>query len=333
MILYIIKLGLYDRGSMALKQKTYAAIDLGTNNCRLSVAINDKDGCGEYKIIERYSSQIKLGEGLDASGYLSEQAINRAIEALLVCKQRFEKYHIYKARYVATEACRIAKNSAYFLNRVYKETSIKLEIVSKEEEAKLAVLACRDMIIKSEQPILLFDIGGGSSQLCFIKYPYQATIDYIMGLEIGVVNMVERFNHIKNSFERFNLIKSYVVNQIKHMMINQATRDFLYNISYDMIGTSGTATTLGALYLNLDYYDRKKTDGLWMKQSEVKKIIDTIISYDSSIIAKNPCIGQERADLVLAGCGILSAIMDLWPGQKLRAADRGLREGIILQLI
>lgn len=318
---------------MALKQKTYAAIDLGTNNCRLSVAVKNKNSADGYKIIERYSSQVRLGAGLDASGYLSEQAINRAISALYICKQHLTKYYIYKARYIATEACRVARNSEYFLDRVYRQTSIKLEIVSKEEEAKLAVLACRDMIRKSEQSILLFDIGGGSSQLCFIKHPYQETIDYIMGLEIGVVNMVEKFIAIKNSFDRFNLIKSYVIKQIKYFMANQKIRDFLWDINYNLVGTSGTATTLAALYLNLDYYDRKKTDGLWMKQSDVKKIIDTIISYDSNIIAKNPCIGHERADLVLAGCGILSAIMDLWPGEKLRAADRGLREGIILQLI
>lgn len=320
---------------MVTKQNIYAALDLGTNNCRLSVAIKDVNFLHKYKIIERYATQVRLGEGLDESGYLSEEAINRAIAALLICKEYLEKYNIYKERYIATEACRVAKNNTYFIEQVYFRTGIELNIINKEEEAKLAVLACSDIIKNFFQPVLLFDIGGGSSQLAFINEPnqhYGNVIDHIIGLDLGVVNMRERFKAVLNNKDYFNIIKKYAKDAIKDIIVKQ-NLSHLLNTNYQIIGTSGTATTLAAIYLNLASYDRKKTDGLWILQNDLKMIINKIIESDDKDIANIPCIGEERADLVIAGCAIFSAILELWSSQKLKVADRGLRDGILLQLI
>lgn len=319
---------------MVTRQKTYAALDLGTNNCRLSMAIKNNASYKNFKIIFRYATQIRLGENLNSLGYLNDNAINKAINALLICKDYLIKYNVFKGRYVATEACRIAKNNTYFLEQVYKKTGIALEIISKEEEAKLASLACIDFIKKISKPVLIFDIGGGSTQLSFIKdFQYSTNfVDDIVGLDVGVINMWERFNHVQDHKNYFDFIKSYVKTKIKNTIIEKKL-EHLLNVEYQLIGTSGTATTLAAIYLNLSSYDRRKTDGLWIQQTGVATIIEKLIATDKQTMSNNPCIGAERSDLLLAGCAILSAIMDIWCSEKIKIADRGLREGILFQLI
>lgn len=315
---------------MESEQKIYAALDLGTNNCRLSIAVEDKNIKTRYKIIDSYTKQVRLGEGLFLTNYLQIAAIERTLQALDICKKMLDKYDIYKARYVTTQACRKAKNKEDFLEKAYKSCSLRLEVISNIEEGYLAMLACKDIIALSPRPVLLFDIGGGSSQLCFINNPIKAAISSIIALDVGMLTIAEKFNHIPSPLDRFKLMVAYVIRKLKASKLDAAIEAPIY----DLVGTSGTATTLAMISLNLPYYDRSKIDGFSMKQAEVRKLIHNISNIDSDLMLKIPWLGGgTRIDLMLAGCAILKAIMHLWPGENLYVADRGLRNGIFYSYI
>lgn len=317
---------------MLTEPKIYAALDLGTNNCRLSIVASSNNN---YKILDRYSKNVRLGQGLDASGNLSNEAMDRAIHAIKVCKDKLDGYNIYKKRYVTTEACRIAQNTDVFLSKVYDATGLELEIIDYRTETELAVIACGDLMRTVKKPVILFDIGGGSLQLAIIKQPCTIAnnIDAILGLPLGVVTMLEKFNNVNNQVANFYEMKNYAKSLIYDTIDKYNLNKYLDIGDCYLFGTSGTATTLAGLYLNLPRYDRKKIDGLWLYRKDVLNVIDRLLSWDIVKRKASPCIGKGRADLVIAGCSILNAIMEIWSGDKVRVADRGLRDGILIQLM
>ncbi|MBX3576158.1 MAG: Ppx/GppA family phosphatase [Rhizobiaceae bacterium] len=326
-----------DRRTHRQELPVFAALDLGTNNCRLLVAIPGRPG--QFRVIDAFSRIVRLGEGLSASGRLSDAAMTRAVEALKVCGEKLRGRRIARARLIATEACRAASNGEEFLARVRAETGIELEIIDRETEARLAVSGCGSLVERDTSGVVLFDIGGGSSEVALIDLTGRRTprlANHIVSwtsLPVGVVSLAERFGGRDVSRETFGAM----VAEVRGLLEAFPGRDRLDHLkagaSFHLLGTSGTVTTLAGVHLGLDRYDRRRVDGLWMDRDSVDRMIGTLLSWDFAARVANPCIGADRADLVLAGCAILEGIRALWPSERLRVADRGLREGILSELM
>lgn len=318
-------------------QSGYAALDLGTNNCRLLVAVPTKPG--QFRVVDAYSRIVRLGEGLTHSGELSQMAMDRAVEALKICSQKLGHPNIRKARLVATEACRSAGNGAEFLRRVARETGLELEVVDRKTEAELAVAGCNSLVDHTTSGVVLFDIGGGSSEiaLCDLsKRTGPKLEEHIVAwtsLPIGVVSLAERFDGKNVTPEIYRNMVDWVVKLLDDFQESDRLDHLLGQNNFHLIGTSGTVTTLAGVLLGLKRYDRGRVDGLWMTDHEVDNTTKQLLALDYQARQANPCIGLERADLVLAGCAILDAIRLRWPAPRLRVADRGLREGILTGLM
>ena len=317
-------------------RQAYAAIDLGTNNCRLLIARPDE---ANFTVIDAFSRVVRLGEGLAQTGRLSEAAMDRAVGALKICSDKLRKRNVHLARSVATEACRRAQNGAEFIARVARETGILLDIISAEEEARLAVLGCHVLLEDGPGPAVIFDIGGGSTELVLIESGPDSglAVPRILDWESvpwGVVSLSETVGH--EQAEEAQRVARYA--EMKRLVRDSFARfasrlDSHRQPQLRLLGTSGTVTTLASLHLDLPQYDRQAVDGLIVPAAAMRDIslrLSTMAPHERRQLA---CIGNERADLVVAGCAILEAILDIWPADRLGVADRGIREGILRSLM
>ncbi|WP_235912027.1 Ppx/GppA phosphatase family protein [Mesorhizobium xinjiangense] len=318
-------------------EAAFAALDLGTNNCRLLVAVPTRPG--RFRVVDAFSRIVRLGEGLSTSGRLGEAAMDRALEALAVCADKLKARRIRRARLIATEACRSAENGQQFIERVREETGLVLEVIDRETEARLAVSGCGSLVETDTQGVVLFDIGGGSSEIALIDIAGRRAarlarhIVSWVSLPVGVVSLSERFGGRHVTSEIFGLMVDEVSAHLQTFEGRERLSHVASGDRFHLLGTSGTVTTLAGIHLGLPRYDRRRVDGLWMDNGEVDRMIGTLLGWEFQQRVDNPCIGADRADLVLAGCAILEAIRSVWPSQRLRVADRGLREGILTELM
>jgi len=312
---------------------TYAALDLGTNNCRLLIARPAQHG---FRVVDAFSRIVRLGEGLAASGRLAEPAMDRAVEALKICRTKMSNRGVTRARLVTTEACRAATNGLDFVRRVASEADLALEIVDQRTEASLAVSGCAALADPAAEGVIVFDIGGGSTEIVWMGGRNEARdpaarIREWASLPIGVVTVAERYGGIdvgRALFER--MVDDCTLALEPFARKAAAARNAR---GFHLLGTSGTVTTVAGIHLGLARYDRRVVDGLWMRQEDILTVIDQLIEMDYAARAANACIGRERADLVLAGCAIFEAIRRAFPSDRVRIADRGLREGILLRMM
>ncbi|TYR32274.1 Ppx/GppA family phosphatase [Mesorhizobium microcysteis] len=315
----------------------YAALDLGTNNCRLLVAIPQRPG--QFRVIDAFSRIVRLGEGLTGSGRLGDAAMDRAVEALKVCADKLRVRQVRKARLIATEACRAADNGTEFIDRVEREAGLRLEIIDRKTEARLAVSGCGSLVERDTHGVVLFDIGGGSSEIALIDVSRHRTprlANHIVSwtsLPVGVVSLAERFGGRHVTRAVFDAMVAEVAGMLDRFEGRTRLSHLAAGERFHLLGTSGTVTTLAGVHLGLERYDRRRVDGLWMDNANVDAMIEKLLGWDFDQRVANPCIGADRADLVLAGCAILEAIRLHWPSQRLRVADRGLREGMLSELM
>jgi exopolyphosphatase / guanosine-5'-triphosphate,3'-diphosphate pyrophosphatase len=309
----------------------YAALDLGTNNCRMLVA---RPQGGGFKVIDAFSRVTRLGEGLSASGVLSEAAMARTLDALEACAEKMERNRVGRARLVATEACRRASNGAEFTARIAERTGLRPDIITAREEAGLALGGCASLLDPHVPWALVFDIGGGSTELVWVAN--SALGQQVMGVQsipTGVVTLAEQWAHELASNSGYARVVERISAAFRPFEALHAIGAMLAGNMVQMLGTSGTVTTLGALHLGLDRYDRNQVDGLELNFADIAAVTRKLASMTHDQRAAHPCIGPERADLVVAGCAILEAVCRLWPLGKLRVADRGVREGVLLSMM
>lgn len=309
----------------------YAALDLGTNNCRLLVARPSAEG---FRVIDAFSRIVRLGEGVSRTGRLSHQAMDRSIDALKVCASKLKWRNVNRARLIATEACRVTENGAEFIDRVEAETGMQLEIIDRETEARLALAGSAALIDPDAKHTLVFDIGGGSTELMWTQSigEQHELLDW-MSLPAGVVTVAEGYGGIHVTEDTFAAMKAFTVPALTEFAGRISERMGGDVVPDHLLGTSGTVTTIAGLHLGLRRYDRNRVDGCWINRREANDVTRSLIAMSYDDRAASPCIGQERADLVLAGCAILEAITELWPARWIRVADRGLREGILTSLM
>lgn len=303
-----------------------AALDLGTNNCRLLLA--RALGKGRFQVVESFSRITRLGEGLSANGYLCEEAQARTLEALLHSAQLMDKRNVAHARLVATAACRQASNGQAFVLRAQAETGLSLEVISSDEEASLAALGCRTLLDPRCRYALVFDIGGGSTEITWIDRERSENQGILasISLPIGVVTLSER------SPEAGTQTLSAMRTRLEAFGRRHGIREAIVASQAGMLGTSGTVTTMGAVHLNLPRYERKRVDGLLLARSDLKAVAARLAAMTADERAAHPCIGAERADLVPAGIAIFNLLDEQWPAPILSIADRGLREGLLCLL-
>lgn len=315
-------------------RQAYAALDLGTNNCRLLIA---RPSGENFTVIDAFSRVVRLGEGLAATGRLSDAAMDRALGALQVCSDKLRRRNVFLARSVATEACRRASNGEEFIERVRRETGIVLDIISAQEEARLAVLGCHVLLEQGTGPAVIFDIGGGSTELVLIE-PTDTVpriLDWV-SVPWGVVSLTDTVGRSEGDAE--TRLARYA--EMRRTVFDSFA-DFAKRIApaakaaedVRLLGTSGTVTTLASLHLELPQYDRRAVDGLIVPSLSMRGIADRLSAMSPDERRTLPCIGNDRADLVVAGCAILESILDIWPADRLGVADRGIREGILRSLM
>lgn len=322
----------------------YGALDLGTNNCRLLLA---KPTRRSFRVVDAFSRIIRLGEGVGQSGRLSDAAMKRTFDALRVCAGKLERNGVHRARLVATEACRIAENGEEFLDRVHNRLGLDIEILTTESEATLAVSGCASLIDSQCENVLVFDIGGGSSELIWLdlnrmpgrngrpldRLDAQKCMTAWTSLPVGVVTLAEHFGWEFVTDKIFEDMVQHVLAMLAPFEREHRFRERIANRPTHFLGTSGTVTTVAGIQLGLPRYDRNRVDGCWITVDEARDVTYELVaqSYDERVA--QPCIGRDRADLVLAGCAIMEALIRMWPCERMRVADRGLREGILATLM
>ena len=316
------------------RRQAYAALDLGTNNCRLLIA---RPSGENFTVIDAFSRVVRLGEGLAASGKLSDEAMERTLAALQVCAEKLRRRNVRLARSVATEACRRASNGPAFIERVRRETGIMLDIISAQEEARLAVLGCHVLLEEGNGPAIIFDIGGGSTELVLVQ-PGENVPRIVDWLSVpwGVVSLTDTVEGSDDTettrLERYCEMRRTVGRSFAEFA--ERIREHTHSREpIRLLGTSGTVTTLASLHLELPQYDRRAVDGLIVPSQSMRDISPRLSRMSSAERKCLPCIGDDRANLVIAGCAILESILDIWPAEQLGVADRGIREGILRSLI
>lgn len=326
----------------------YAALDLGTNSCRMLIA---QPKGSQFHVVDSFSKSVQLGQGLESSGKLSRASMNRTINAIRICRQKLERHGVKHMRLVATEACRRARNGRSFMAQIKRETGVSLEIIKPEEEARLAVISCAPLVSTKTEQLLVVDIGGGSTELVWIDLsqvpkrerpralmrlhtgfksdpgPFAAAkvVDWI-SVPLGVATLRDHFADVEDDAARFALMSWLFeenLEQFSPYASEQAREGF------QVVGTSGTVTTVAASHLGLKRYDRTKVDGLSMSTDQIDKVISGYLAMGPEGRIRDPRIGKDRQSLIMSGSAILQALMRLWPTDRLSVADRGLREGLL----
>jgi exopolyphosphatase/guanosine-5'-triphosphate,3'-diphosphate pyrophosphatase len=318
------------------EQACYAALDLGTNNCRLLIATPTGGG---FRVVEAYSRIVRLGEGLSQTGRLSDAAMERALAALKVAAEKVRRRRVARFRAIATQACRISENGRAFVDRVAEETGVRLQVISPQEEARLSVAGCVNLLDRSQDAALVVDVGGGSTELSWVDLksappsgppPVRAWLS----IPMGVVTLAERFPEGEVATEAwFRRMVDTVKAEVEAFTRAEALRPVFEADRAHLVGTSGAITSLAGLHLELPRYDRNRVDGIWMSRDDCEAAAGRLLALNATERAAQPCIGPDRADLVLAGAAILQAVQEAWPCSRVRVADRGLREGILLSLM
>ena len=314
--------------------QTFAALDLGTNNCRLLIARPHGE---EFVIVDAYSRIVRLGEGLASTGRLADTAMDRAVEALSVCADKLCRRHVTLSRAVATEACRRASNGEEFLRRVREETGILLDVIGAEEEARLAVMGCHQLLTPGDGPALIFDIGGGSTELVLVddRGAFPQVLAW-RSVPWGVVTLTESEPHDSRDASARAAAYAAMRARVRADMAgfcDAAEQHEAPSRKPRLLGTSGTVTTLASVHLGLKSYDRSRVDGLRIGRDDLRGICAQLAGLSLGDRARLDCIGRERADLVVAGCAVLEEILDIWPATSVSVADRGIREGVLRQLM
>jgi len=334
----------------------YAALDLGTNSCRMLIAAPDG---AQFRIVDAFAKSVRLGADLERTGGLSRSSIERTIRALQVCASKLRKLDVRHSRLVATEACRRARNGDVFLDQVRKRTGLSLELIKPEEEARLAVISCAPLVNATAGHVLVFDIGGGSTELVWIdlsdippehrpaavmkldirgqrKQGFQEgnarIIDFI-SVPLGVATLHERFDDVEDESARFALMSWYFEEHLEKFSPYVDLNVLAGVEGFQMIGTSGTVTTVASAHLGLRRYDRRKVDGLTLTEAQIEAVISRMMSQGPDGRRQDPSIGRDRAELIISGAAILQTLLRIWPTDRLGVADRGLREGILLSLM
>jgi exopolyphosphatase / guanosine-5'-triphosphate,3'-diphosphate pyrophosphatase len=322
-----------DRGAWERPAATFAALDLGTNNCRLLVA--RRAGANGFRVVDAFSRIVRLGEGLGATGRLTDAAMDRTIDALRVCATRLAQRGVTRGRYVATEACRRAANCGEFLDRVRRETGIAIEIIDSDEEARLAVAGCAPLLAPAVPHAVIFDIGGGSNEIAWLHRTRPGGALQLLGLvslPYGVVSLTERYGGDSFTEASYGAMVAEMRATLAPFEARHGIARHIDGGKVQMLGSSGTVTTLAGIRLDLPRYSRAAVDGTLLDFADIVRCSRRLAALDFAGRAAHPCIGPERADLVVAGCAILEAICATWPVGRLRVADRGVREGILMDL-
>lgn len=332
-------------------QALYAALDLGTNSCRMLIA---RPNGAQFTVVDSFSRAVELGAGLERTGRLGHVPMSRTVQALRICRRKLEENRVRRMRLVATEACRRAHNAGEFIKKIQRETGLKLEIIPPEEEARLAVISCAPLVAAETEQLLVIDIGGGSTELVWIdlsRVPHHARRAAMLGVRLGlrgasewlddatgprvvdwisvplgVATLREQFSDVDDDAARFALMSWHFEEQLQDFSPYQtpAPRE-----GFQIIGTSGTVTTVAASFLGLKRYDRTKVDGLTMTSAQIDRVIHAYLALGPEGRRHDPRIGRERHGLIMSGAAILQALMRVWPTDVMSVADRGLREGLL----
>jgi len=313
-------------------QRAFAALDLGTNNCRMLVGAPDGDG---FRVLDSFSRIVRLGEGLYHTGRLGASAMQRALEALHACTARLARRNLRAVRAIATEACRRAANGAEFLARVRDETGLAIDIISAREEAELALESCSPLLVGAARRALLFDIGGGSTELAWVRLDpgsAPALVGYVT-LPVGVVTLAERFGPAGFTAEGFAAMVADVATRLATFESVHCIAREIRGGGVQLLGTSGTVTTLAGVALDLPRYRRPLVDGVVLARDRAARAVDRLRALGPQELERHPCVGPDRVEFVLPGCAVFAAITRLWPAPQVVVADRGLREGMLLRMM
>ena len=310
-----------------------AALDLGTNNCRLLIA--QPTAGGNLRIVDSFSRIVRLGEGVGQTGELSPAAIERTLAALKICSDHIRAKGVRHVRAIATEACRQARNASVLVERARDEAGIELAIITTAEEARLAAIGCAPLIDPKAEGGLIFDIGGGSTEVIWMRRDAAGAVQVEASASepAGVVALFDAWAGRPTDRAGYEAMRAEMIERFRPIRSRMDAVAWFDPDTHHLLGTSGTVTTLAGISMGLERYSRARVDASWHRSSDILAVIDRVVELDLEERAALGCVGRDRADLIVPGCAIFAAILALWPCAQLRVADRGLREGILRELI
>ena len=314
------------------EQDLYGSIDLGTNTCRLLIAklIPTEDG-RVFSPVESLSRVVRFGENLDSgqtgTRRLSPQAVDRALMALEECKKLLQRYNVRHMRCVATAACRYAENTEEFVQEALNKTGIRVEVISPQEESELAVAGCAELFDEQFSHAIVFDIGGGSTEFVWTEIlPDQGfrivdSISFPYGFATSKEDLRDADKCLK--------ITQSVSSAVNDFAVEYKIRELFHAGKVQMIGASGTITTLAAIAMDLDRYDKKSVHEVPLCRETLKYVFRYLSNTKYKERVEHPCIGQQRAESIMGGVALFKAIDEVLNIDPIIAADRGVREGIL----
>ena len=298
----------------------YAAIDLGTNTCLLLVA--EWDGQELHPLV-REMRVVRLGENLDRTGRISSTALDRATAALTEYRDIITSSGCQEMRCVATSAFRDAPNKDELTERIRNITGLEIEEISGEEEARLVHRAVQEAFPEETGERASVDVGGGSTEIIFDK---QGHLHEVHSLPLGSVRLTERhFSHDPPAAVEVAALRDNISTVLEDSGLPTKVAS--------LIGVGGTATTLAAIHLELEDYDPVKVHGRILKQRDLETILERCLALPYEQRVRLPGLHPGRADVIMAGTIILLAIMGHLQDKMIRISDRGIRWGIIAEMI
>lgn len=298
-----------------------ATIDLGSNTVRLLVA--DVEGPGRWRVVAEHQTVTRLGEGLAATGALGEVPMARTLAVVRDYVARGAALGATETRIVATSAVREAANGSVFAAAVERATGWRVRVVSGEDEARLTLLGVRHGVGPLAGPVVVFDIGGGSTEYILAD---GEQVRATASLRLGVVPLAERYPFP----ERVDRSRyAALLREVMRQLARELPAEILSARPAHLVGTAGTVTTLAALDLGLPRYDAGRVQGHRLSRAAIERLGARLGSLTVGERAALPCLEPGRADLIVPGVAIVMATLDCLGVDGLTVSDSGLREGIL----
>lgn len=301
-----------------------AAVDLGTNTVRLLVV--EAEG-REWRPLHQSQRVTRLGEGQAETGRLLEAPMQRTVDTVSEFIAAARGLGASEIRVVATSAVREAPNRAELLALLRAATGLDASVVSGEEEARLTLQGVAAGLPQLGGSFVLFDIGGGSTELVLGE---DGRLGAVVSLQLGVVRLAERYGDAGPvDWARFALMRG----EIDGRLAREIPARIIEARAPALVGTAGTVTTLAALDLGLPAYDASRVQGHTLARGAVERLLNRLGALAVAERARLPCLEPGRADVIIPGIAICLAVMDRLGYGSLVVSDRGLREGILCEIL
>ncbi len=308
-----------------MTEKNYAAIDLGTNSCRLLIC--NKNG----EEVCKKTVATKLGEGLYKSGVFTPQAMERGLKCFYEYRQLIDKHNVQNIRAIATASCRMAANSDEFIKKIWDESHIQIEVIDGYEEARLNLKGALSHVCGKSKYVVLYDLGGGSTEITLATNTENPHILHTISIPWGARNASEAFNLVEYNEENAERLRQDIGARTESFVKKSYLETYKNDVCF--VATSSTPLRLASMIEDFGLYDRDRADGIKMSRQDLDKAINSVLSSSRAEMADNPYIGDKRSYIFIAAAIIFHTIYEKLDVDNITASLKSAKDGIIAELI